>query len=209
MAFLRSVSLGESLPHLLGQDVYLRVPSSGDYADWAELRARSRAFLTPWEPTWASDELTRTSFKRRLRQYQKDLRDETGYAFFAFRNSDRALIGGLSLTNVRRGVTQSVTLGYWMGAPYAGRGYMTQAVGVLKPFVFGHLLLHRLEAACLLDNEASTRVLDKAGFTAEGIARRYLKINGAWQDHRLFGLVAEDMATDNQQSMQLMASQRG
>ncbi len=192
MAFLRSVSASDNLPQLQGEAVFLRMPAAGDYAEWAELRARSRSFLMPWEPTWANDELSRTSFRRRLRQYQKDLRDQVGYSFFAFRTYDHALLGGLSLTNVRRGVTQAVTLGYWMGASYAGRGYMTQAVGVLKPFVFEHLWLHRLEAACLPDNLASMRVLEKNGFAAEGLARRYLKINGAWQDHRLYGLVADD-----------------
>ena len=193
MAFLRSVTASDNLPQLQGEDVFLRLPVGSDYAAWADLRARSRSFLTPWEPTWASDELSRTSYRRRLRQYQKDLYDQVGYAFFVFRGVDHALIGGLSLTNVRRGVTQAVTLGYWMGSGYAGRGYMTQAVGVLKPFVFEHLWLHRLEAACLPDNVASMRVLEKNGFAAEGLARRYLKINGAWQDHRLFGLVAEDV----------------
>ena len=193
MAFLRSVTASDNLPQLQGEEVFLRLPVGSDYAAWADLRARSRSFLTPWEPTWANDELSRTSYRRRLRQYQKDLYDQVGYAFFVFRSADHALIGGLSLTNVRRGVTQAVTLGYWMGVQHAGRGYMTQAVGVLTPFVFEHLWLHRLEAACLPENVASMRVLEKNGFAAEGLARRYLKINGAWQDHRLFGLVAEDV----------------
>jgi [ribosomal protein S5]-alanine N-acetyltransferase len=199
MAFLRSVTASDYLPQLQGQEIFLRMPASGDYAEWAEARARSRSFLTPWEPTWAADELSRTSFRRRLRQYQKDLRDQVGYAFFAFRSYDQALIGGLSLTNVRRGVTQAATLGYWMNAQYAGRGYMTQAVGLLKPFVFEQLWLHRLEAACLPDNLSSMRVLEKNGFAAEGLARSYLKINGAWQDHRLYGLVAEDFGAARRQ----------
>ncbi len=197
MAFLRSVTSSDYLPQLQGRDVFLRAPVANDYAAWADLRSRSRSFLVPWEPTWANDELSRTSYRRRLRQYQKDQRDQVGYAFLAFRGYDHALIGGLSLTNVRRGVTQAVTLGYWMGAHYAGRGYMTQAVSVLKPFVFEHLWLHRLEAACLPDNVASTRVLEKNGFCAEGLARRYLKINGAWQDHRLYGLVADDVTANH------------
>ena len=192
MAFLRSVSAADSLPQLHGHELFLRVPAAGDYAAWAELRARSRNFLIPWEPTWAHDELTRTAYRRRLRQYYKELREETGYALFAFRASDQELLGGISLTNVRRGVTQAVTLGYWMGAPHAGRGYMTEAVRVLIPFVFEHLWLHRLEAACLPGNIASTRVLEKNGFQCEGHARRYLRINCTWQDHSLYGLVAGD-----------------
>lgn len=191
MVFLRSVS-ADTGPVVHGRHVLLRLPQSYDYAAWAQLRARSREFLTPWEPTWASDELTRPAFRRRLRHYHKEFREETGYTFFIFRNTDDVLLGGLSLSNVRRGVTQSASLGYWMGAPYAGCGLMTDAVRAICPFGFGTLGLHRLEAACLPWNTASVRVLEKCGFVREGLARRYLKINGIWQDHLLFALVEDD-----------------
>lgn len=190
MAFLRSVTALDGYPVLQGKGVSLRMPIANDYGQWAELRARSRAFLTPWEPTWASDELTRSAYRRRLRQYYKELREETGYAFFILRGGDQRLIGGLSLSNVRRGVTQACTLGYWMGAPHAGQGFMSEAVRVLMPFVFEHLWLHRLEAACLPENVSSMRVLEKNGFVYEGLARRYLKINGSWQDHCLYATVS-------------------
>ena len=189
MSFLRSVSGLDVIPQLHGNGLYLRLPGTGDYAEWAELRARSRTFLLPWEPTWANDELTRSAYRRRMRQYYKELREESGYAFFVYRADDQRLLGGLSLTNIRRGVTQAATLGYWMGANHAGRGYMSEAVRTLVPFVFEHLNLHRLEAACLADNQASMRVLEKNRFTYEGFAKSYLKINGRWQDHRLYGLV--------------------
>jgi [ribosomal protein S5]-alanine N-acetyltransferase len=192
MAFLRSVTSIEAPATLQGNGLHLRVPVTGDYPQWAELRARSRSFLVPWEPTWAPDELTRSAYRRRLKQYQKELREETGYAFFIFRSTDQRLLGGLSLSNVRRGVTQACTLGYWMGAPFAGQGYMTEAVRVLVPFVFSHLWLHRLEAACLPENVVSRRVLERHGFSYEGLARRYLKINGRWQDHCLYALVSDD-----------------
>jgi len=191
MAFLRSVTALDSQPVLQGNRLHLRMPSANDYGQWAELRSRSRGFLVPWEPTWASDELTRSAYRRRLKQYQKELREESGYAFFIFRTTDQRLLGGLSLSNVRRGVTQACTLGYWMGAPFAGQGHMTEAVRTLVPFVFEHLWLHRLEAACLPANISSTRVLEKNGFVYEGLARRYLKINGAWQDHCLYALVSD------------------
>ena len=191
MAFLRSVSALDAQPHLYGNGLYLRLPGSNDYAEWAELRARSRSFLTRWEPTWATDELTRTAYRRRLRQYQKEWREEAGYAFFIYRSQDHRLVGGLSLSNVRRGVTQACTLGYWMGAPFAGQGFMSQAVRTVIPFVFEQLWLHRLEAACLPDNTASTRVLEGNGFHREGLALRYLKIDGVWQDHCLYGLVSD------------------
>lgn len=192
MAFLRSVSQ-ETGPVLDSHRLYLRTPVAADYVPWAELRAASRERLVPWEPAWSRDELTRSAFRRRLRHYQRDLRDETGYALFIFRREDNRLVGGVSLSNVRRGVTLAVTLGYWMGAPFHNRGYMTEAVDTVLPFVFGTLWLHRIEAACLPSNQSSIRVLEKCGFEREGLARRYLRINGVWQDHYLYAALAEDM----------------
>ncbi|MDP6706801.1 MAG: GNAT family protein [Alphaproteobacteria bacterium] len=180
------------MPLLRGRKVYLRPPQPGDWADWARLRAESREFLTPWEPTWAADELTRNAFRRRLRRYGRDAREGYGYAFFVFRASDDSLLGGLTLSNVRRGVTQSCSLGYWMGKPHAGQGYMTDALGTVLQFVFDSLGLHRLEAACLPSNERSKAVLRRVGFDEEGLARQYLKINGTWRDHVLFALLASD-----------------
>jgi ribosomal-protein-alanine N-acetyltransferase len=192
MAFLRSSPGPEQEPEIRGQWVYLRYPAMADYAPWAELRAVSRPYLTPWEPLWARDELARSGFRRRLRHYQRELRDDQGYAFFVFRAADDVLLGGVTLSNVRRGVAQAASLGYWMGAPYAGRGYMTDAVGAVLPFAFETLKLHRLEAACLPHNVASARVLEKVGFRREGLGRRYLKINGVWQDHDLYALLHDD-----------------
>jgi len=164
-----------------------------DYSAWSELRAKSQEFLTPWEPAWTSSELSKISFRRRLKYYARDLREDMGYAFFIFRNEDDALLGGMTLSNVRRGVTQACTLGYWIGAPYERQGYMSAGVAAVIPFVFDTLRLHRLEAACLPHNEASKCLLEKAGFVYEGLARRYLKINGQWQDHSLYGLVEDDV----------------
>jgi [ribosomal protein S5]-alanine N-acetyltransferase len=191
MAFLRSIG-ADSGPVLQGRGLSLRLPADSDYAQWAELRQRSRDHLEPWEPEWADEELTRASFRRRLKHYQRDFRGELGYAFFLFRQHDGALMGGLTLSNIRRGVTQAATLGYWMGRPFAGRGWMSEAVITIRPFVFETLALHRLEAACIPSNIASLRVLEKCGFVREGYARRYLKINGLWQDHFLFALLADD-----------------
>lgn len=195
MAFLRSVTAPEAGPVVYGDSVLLRPPQMTDYPAWAELRALSREFLTPWEPAWSSNELTRASFRRRLRHYAKELREDLGYAFFLFGAEDEDLLGGLTLSNVRRGVTQACTLGYWIGAPHARRGNMTAAVKAVIPFVFDTLRLHRLEAACIPHNEASVQLLEKSGFQREGIARRYLRINGVWQDHLLFALLDDDPRT--------------
>jgi [ribosomal protein S5]-alanine N-acetyltransferase len=172
-----------------GEGVYLRAPEARDFQDWAEVRESSRAFLTPWEPTWASDELSRGSFKYRLRRYAEDARDDKAYALFVFRDEDDALLGGVTLSNVRRGVAQTASLGYWAGQMHAGKGYITAAVRAVLRYGWEDLDLHRVEAACQPDNMASRRVLEKTGFTLEGRAAAYLRINGAWRDHLLFGII--------------------
>jgi [ribosomal protein S5]-alanine N-acetyltransferase len=192
MALFRTVSLSETLPAVTGAGVTLRMPQSGDYAEWATLREQSRAFLTPWEPVWPIDDLTRGAFRRRLKRYAEDLRSDLAYAFLIFRNDDDAMIGGLTLANIRRGVAQAGSIGYWIGAPFARKGYMTAAMRALVPFCFGTLRLHRLEAACIPSNAASVRLLEKTGFTREGYARAYLCINGTWQDHLLYARLKDD-----------------
>jgi len=187
MAFFRSVSFSELSPVIDGENVSLRPPQMADYEEWATLREASRDFLTPWEPTWPSDDLTRSAFRRRVKRYSEDQRNDIAYPFFVFRHSDGALVGGLTLANIRRGCAQVGSLGYWMGQPHAGQGYMTAAVRALLPFAFGSLRLHRVEAACIPTNGASIRLLEKVGFEREGYAREYLCINGRWQDHVLFG----------------------
>ncbi|MEM9206817.1 MAG: GNAT family protein [Pseudomonadota bacterium] len=192
MALFRSVSALETGPVVYGDGLYLRAPQSTDFAAWASLRQESRAFLIPWEPSWPRDDLTRAAFKRRLRRYNKDIREDDAYPFFIFRAVDDALLGGITLSNVRRGVAQTCSLGYWIGAPHARQGYMTAAVRAVVPFVFDALRMHRLEAACLPINDASIALLDRCGFKREGYARQYLCINGVWQDHILFARLKDD-----------------
>jgi [ribosomal protein S5]-alanine N-acetyltransferase len=182
----------DTRPRVEGEGVYLREPQMSDYSAWASLRGESRNFLEPWEPRWARDELEKETYRRRVRYYHRDARQDLGYAFFLFRTSDNALLGGATLSNIRRGVSQSCSLGYWVGAPHARQGNMTKGVRAITWFVFDVLRLHRLEAACLPANKASAALLTGTGFQYEGLARRYLKINGTWQDHWLFALLAED-----------------
>jgi ribosomal-protein-alanine N-acetyltransferase len=192
MALFRTLSSPEPLPPIAGQGVVLRMPQLTDYQAWADLRETSRKFLTPWEPTWPADDLTRPAFRQRIRRYVEDVRTDQAYPFFAFRQEDNALVGALALANIRRGVAQAGSLGYWTGAPYIRRGYMTAAVRALIPVVFDVLRLHRLEAACIPTNLASIRLLEKTGFRREGYARGYLCINGTWQDHLLYARLQSD-----------------
>ncbi|MEA2975232.1 MAG: [ribosomal protein S5]-alanine N-acetyltransferase [Alphaproteobacteria bacterium] len=189
MAFFRAVSFSEPSLTISGEGVTLRAPQMSDFDEWAALREASRDFLTPWEPTWPADDLNRSAFRRRLKRYSEDHRSDQAYPFFIFRNEDGALVGGLTLANIRRGVAQAGSLGYWMGAGYAGRGHMTAAVRAVFPFAFVTLKLHRVEAACIPANLASIRLLEKTGFAREGYAREYLCINGSWQDHLLYARV--------------------
>ncbi len=183
----------ESAFHLEGEGVRLRPPRMSDYAHWAELRRASRDFLQPWEPTWPADDLTRAAFRRRLAIYARDQEAGQGHAFFVF-SPDAALLGGVSLRDIRRGVSQSGAVGYWSGQAHARRGHTLRAVRAVTRFAFERLGLHRLEAACVPENEASHRLLLRAGFEPEGRARDYLKIDGRWRDHLLFGLLAEAAA---------------
>jgi len=193
IAFMRGLTFpGGQQPVIRGDGIYLRYPRIADYPVWAKLRGDSRDFLTPWEPVWADDELTRGAFRRRIKRYQKETRLDSAYVFFVLRESDDALLGGVTLSNVRRGVTQCCTLGYWIGAKFARKGYMTSAVKALVPFIFRTLGLHRIEAACLTDNDASKSLLARTGFRQEGLARRYLLINGEWADHLLFALLKDE-----------------
>jgi ribosomal-protein-alanine N-acetyltransferase len=183
---------GGGEPVLHGKGLFLRYPEMRDYRQWTLLRGESRDFLAPWEPAWASDELSRSAFRRRLRRYSREIRSDLAYPFLLFRSSDGALLGGCTISNVRRGVTQSAAIGYWIGKPFARQGCMFAALRIVLPFAFGPLGLHRVEAACIPENEASRKLLQKAGFREEGRALRYLQINGQWRDHLLFGLLEDE-----------------
>jgi ribosomal-protein-alanine N-acetyltransferase len=191
MAFLRSPFAADPPPTLRDGHAVIRVPDMSDYEQWAALRARSRDFLTPWEPVWPANDLTRTAFRSRIRQYWRDIDEDVAYPYFIFDAEGEVLVGALTLSNVRRGVAQTGTLGYWIGLPHARQGYMTSAVRLTVDFAFRHLGLHRVEASCLPHNTASIGLLEKCGFEREGLARGYLKIAGEWRDHLLFARLCD------------------
>jgi ribosomal-protein-alanine N-acetyltransferase len=189
MALFRLARSTETSLLLRGEGLYLRPAVGADYVEWARLREQSRAFLTPWEPLWPLDDLTRAAFRRRLRRQGEEMSRDESFAFLIFDANSDELLGGLTLGGVRRGVAQAATLGYWMGAAHAGKGRMTRAVAAAARFGFGPLRLHRIEAACIPDNAPSIALLERNGFRREGFARAYLKINDAWRDHVLLALL--------------------
>ena len=192
MALFRLGPANEPANFIRGEGGYLRPPLPQGFVPWAELREKSRTFLVPWEPTWPVDDLTRSAYRRRLRRQAEEMERDEAFPFFVFRSSDHTLLGGLTLGQIRRGVSQTGTLGYWMGEAYAGQGYMSRAVRATLVWAFATLRLHRIEAACLPHNDRSIRLLERCGFKREGYARAYLRINGAWQDHVLFAILDSD-----------------
>ena len=192
MSVLHKSRLGRDKLHLLGPNVRVRPPEGQDWQAWAELRTASRNFLTPWEPAWANDAHSRATYRRRLRRQQRDANDDVSYAYFLIRRSDDTLMGGITLSNVQRGVAQSCSVGYWIGESFAGGGYMTEGLTCVLEHCFLVLGMHRVEAACMPNNDASQALLKRCGFRREGYARKYLKINGSWRDHLLFAMIADD-----------------
>lgn len=193
MALFRFATDPPARPLIRTQNLILRAPLAGDYSAWASLRMESRDFLTPWEPVWTEDDLTRASFRLRVKRAAREIATDEAYSLFVLDARSEALLGGLTLGLVRRGVAQACTLGYWMGQRHAGKGHMTEAVRGALDFAFSELALHRVEAACLPTNEPSRRLLERVGFTREGEARGYLRINGAWADHLLYGILAAEL----------------
>ncbi|MBX9908580.1 MAG: GNAT family N-acetyltransferase [Beijerinckiaceae bacterium] len=194
MALFRFATDPPARPLIRTQNLVLRAPAAADYAAWAVLRMESREFLTPWEPVWNEDDLTRASFRLRVKRAAREIATDEAYSLFIVDQQTDALLGGLTLGLVRRGVAQACTLGYWMGQRHAGRGHMTEAVRGALRFAFNDLALHRVEAACLPANEPSRRLLERVGFQHEGMARAYLRINGAWADHLLYAALSSDRA---------------
>lgn len=175
-----------------GERVFIRPAQPKDWRAWAEVRESSRDFLSPWEPTWPPDALTRDSFLRRVRRQAVEWREDEAYSFLVFAQAGEQPVGGISLTNVRRGVAQMASMGYWVGKPYTRHGFISEAARLTLGFAFGQLGLHRVEAACLPTNVPSMGLLLKVGFQREGYARAYLRIDGKWADHVLFAMLKDD-----------------
>ncbi len=170
----------------------LRPPTHADFAAWTALRAESADFLRPWEPTWASDHLSRKAFTNRVYWANRSISGGTAIPVFLLRREDERLLGAITLDNIRRGPAQSATLGYWVGQPFARRGYMREAIGAVVHHAFERMDISRVEAACLPENVASRGLLERSGFKYEGVAQSYLQINGRWRTHVLYAALRMD-----------------
>ncbi len=170
----------------------LRQPVLTDFRDWSSLRESSADFLTPWEPQWAADHLSRKGFANRVYWSQRSISSGSAVPLFLFRREDDILVGAITLDNIRRGPAQSGTLGYWTGQPHARKGYMREALQAVSHYAFERLDLSRLEAACLPENAPSRRLLESCGFKYEGVAQSYLQIAGRWRTHVLYAALRGD-----------------
>jgi [ribosomal protein S5]-alanine N-acetyltransferase len=179
-------------PGIVTDRLLLRLPEHADYHAWTGLRRDSAEFLTPWEPAWAPDHLTRRAFAARVQWAARVHGQGSALPLFLIRSEDAALVGAITLDHVRRGPSQSGTIGYWIGQPYARQGYMREAIRGLVHHAFTALDLSRIEAACLPENVASRGVLEKSGFKYEGVAQAYLQINGRWRNHVLYANLRPD-----------------
>ncbi len=177
---------------LQSERLTLRPPTHSDFRPWAALRDESRAFLTPWEPTWAPEHLSRKAFTNRVYWAQRSISSGTALPLFIFRRTDQTLVGAITLDHIKRGPAQSGVTGYWIGEQYARQGFMREAIQSMVHYAFTTLDLSRIEAGCLPENTPSRNLLEQCGYKYEGVAQSYLQINGRWRNHVLYANLRHD-----------------
>ncbi|MEM7211054.1 MAG: GNAT family protein [Pseudomonadota bacterium] len=170
----------------------LRPPLNRDFEEWASLRRNSRSFLVPWEPSWSRDHLTSRAFRNRVVWADRAIRQGEALPLLLVDRFGGALVGGITLSNIRRQPAQAGTLGYWIGEHFAKKGLMAEALIALRDHAFNTHDLSRLEAACLPENLASRKLLERCQFKYEGVAQAYLQINGRWRNHVLYACLRSD-----------------
>ena len=184
-------------PKLETARIYLRPPIDKDNEAWREVRRRNMVHLQPYEPRWPDGGLQDSFFRRRLRYQQKEWLNDRNYSLLVIKKEDDAIIGGMNINNVSRGAAQFASLGYWIDKDHVNQGYMGEVMTLSLKFCFSFLKLERVNAATLVDNAPSQRVLTRAGFTEEGLAKGYIQINGVRADHKLYGLNKADWCAQN------------
>ncbi|MEY2430678.1 MAG: [ribosomal protein S5]-alanine N-acetyltransferase [Acidimicrobiaceae bacterium] len=170
----------------------MRPFTASEAGDVLDLRVRNRTFIEPFEPRRPETHFTLPTQVRMLEDEGRAWRAGLQYVFGIFDNDDDALIGRLSLSNVVRGGWHNATVGYFVDEANNGRGVATEALKLAVDFGFQTASLHRIQAGVMPHNVASIRVVEKAGFRYEGLALRYLCINGVWEDHNIYAVTAEE-----------------
>ncbi len=179
---------------LYGRRVMLRPLTAADWPRWSEVRQRNERWLTPWEPLRPANMLDptrdRDAFASRCNARDRDRQMGIAYGFGLFVGADFA--GEINLNGVVRGAQQSATVGYWIDRDKAGQRYVAEGVAILYRFAFEQLHLHRLEICIVPRNRNSRRVMEVLAVREEGIAQRFLEINGVWEDHIRYGITVEE-----------------
>jgi [ribosomal protein S5]-alanine N-acetyltransferase len=170
----------------------IRALGPGDAEEYAELLRRNKEFLQPYEPVRSAEHWTRAGQTSQLEAAAAEWEIGAGYAFGIIDSTDGALVGRVALANVVRKAWQNATLGYWIDAGRNGRGLATEAARLAIAFAFTEVSLHRVQAGVMPRNARSIRVIEKIGLRYEGLALRYLFINGVWEDHRMYAITADE-----------------
>jgi ribosomal-protein-alanine N-acetyltransferase len=183
-----------SVARLYGRRVLLRPLTPLDFPAWSEVRIRNEEWLLVWEPRRQPGHpdvaRDREAFAVRCHARERERQLGTGYGFGIF--VDQQLVGEINLNAVQRGPFQNAYVGYWIDQAKAGKSYVPEAVVVLTRFAFEELRLHRLQIAIIPRNARSRRVMAKLGYREEGVALRYLEINGVWEDHCRYAITVEE-----------------
>ena len=181
---------------LTGRRVLLRPLSAADFEQWREVRTRCRDWLTKWEPRplpgHPDSSEDRRAFAAQCGARERERQLGTGYGFGIF--VEGRFAGAINLSSIQRGPFQNAYVGYWIDEALAGNSYMPEAVVVILRFAFEELSLHRVQIAIIPRNAPSRRVVGKLDLREEGVAQRYLEINGAWEDHVRYAITSEEWA---------------
>lgn len=180
---------------LLGRRLVLRALDGRDYEQWRDVRRANVDWLTRWEPRKVPGQADvveqRDAFLSRCSARAREWQLGTGYGFGIFTH-EGTFIGEVNLSSVQRGPFQNAYVGYWIDQGHAGHGYTPEAFVVAARYAFEDLALHRLQVAIIPRNGSSRRVVEKLALREEGVALRYLEINGVWEDHVRYAITSEE-----------------
>ena len=174
---------------------------ASDFDAWREVRTRSRDWLVKWEQRPIAGQpdpaVDKRAWVARCNARMRERELGTGYGFGIFVGG--RFVGEINISSVQRGPFQTAYVGYWIDEAMAGNGYVPEAFVVVARFAFEELMLHRLQVSIIPRNRPSNRVAEKLGLRNEGIALRYLEINGVWEDHVRYAITGEDWAEKREQ----------